>query len=164
VPFIRYDIVDDVTLAPAPCPCGRGLPLWTRVDGRRHPMLHLPDGRRKASLGITRGVRVVGGVHQFQIIQRAVDHVVLRVVPDLTWTPDHVQRMQQAVIDEFETPIRVDVEQKSFLERPRGGKLKIVVNEIEATKPGPSGPELRAPNPGPEGPGFASPTGDPTHG
>lgn len=27
MPFIRYDIVDDVTLAAAPCPCGRGLPL-----------------------------------------------------------------------------------------------------------------------------------------
>ena len=36
-PFIRYDILDEVTLASEPCPCGRGLPLWTRVEGRRHP-------------------------------------------------------------------------------------------------------------------------------
>jgi len=137
VPFVRYDILDDVTLAPRPCPCGRGLPLWTAVDGRRHPLLHLPDGRRKSSMGITLGIRKAGGVHQFQIIQRAPDHVVLRVVPDRTWQADNVQRMQRVVHEEFECAIRVDVEEKQCLERPAGGKLKIVINELEG-RPGPS--------------------------
>jgi phenylacetate-CoA ligase len=130
-PFLRYDILDDVTLAPAPCPCGRGLPLWTHVEGRRHPLLHLPDGRRKSVMGITLGVRKVGGCHQFQIIQRAVDHVILRVVPDRTWNPDHAARMRLAVQEEFEAPIRVDVEEKEFMERPPGGKLKIAIVELE---------------------------------
>jgi phenylacetate-CoA ligase len=130
-PFIRYDILDDVTLAPGPCPCGRGLPLWTNVDGRRHPLLFLPDGRRKSSMGITLGIRKVGGCRQFQIIQRAVDHVVLRVVPDRTWQTEHPQQMRQVVQEEFEHPIRVDVEEKDYLERPPGGKLRVVVIEIE---------------------------------
>jgi phenylacetate-CoA ligase len=130
-PFIRYDILDDVTLAPGPCPCGRGLPLWTNVDGRRHPLLILPDGRRKSSMGITLGIRKVGGCRQFQIVQRAHGHVVLRVVPDRTWQPDLAGRMRQVVEEEFETPIRVDVEEKDYLERPPGGKLRVVVIEIE---------------------------------
>jgi phenylacetate-CoA ligase len=130
-PFIRYDILDDVTLAAGPCPCGRGLPLWTNVDGRRHPLLVLPDGRRKSSMGITLGIRKVGGCRQFQIVQRARDRVVLRVVPDSTWQPDLAGRMRQVVQEEFETPIRVDVEEKDYLERPPGGKLRVVVIEIE---------------------------------
>ncbi len=130
-PFLRYEIMDEVTLAPGACPCGRGLPLWTHVEGRRHPSLQLPDGRRKSSMGITLGIRQVGGVHQFQIIQRAVEHVLLRVVPDRTWQPELAERMRQAVRDEFESPIRVDVELSEFLERPAGGKLKIVVIEME---------------------------------
>jgi phenylacetate-CoA ligase len=129
-PFVRYDIMDDVTLAPGPCPCGRGLPLWTHVEGRRYPSFHLVDGRRKASMGIVLWLRQAGGCHQFQIIQRAADHIVLRVVPDQTWQPDHAERLRQAVWQEMEAPIRVDVEEKEFLERSPGGKVSLVVQEM----------------------------------
>jgi phenylacetate-CoA ligase len=130
-PFVRYDLLDDVTLAPGPCPCGRGLPLLTQVEGRRHPLLHLPGGRRRVVSGLYLSLRRTGGCHQFQIIQRAVDHVILRVVPDRTWTPDHAARMRKAVWDEFGAPIRVDVEEKERLELPPGGKLKIAVIELD---------------------------------
>ncbi|HEV3386436.1 MAG TPA: AMP-binding protein [Gemmata sp.] len=130
-PFLRYDILDDVTLAPGPCPCGRGLPLWTRVDGRRHPLLHLPGGGRKSVTGIVLGVRQVGGIHQFQFIQRQVDHAILRIVPDRTWQPDLADRMRQVIQAELEAPVRVDIELKENLERPPGGKLKLAIIELE---------------------------------
>jgi phenylacetate-CoA ligase len=130
-PFIRYEIQDDVTLAPGPCPCGRGLPLWTQVEGRRYPPLRLAGDRRKSSIGIVVGLRQVGGVHQFQMIQRAIDHAIVRVVPDRTWTLSHADRMIEVVHHEFESRIRVDVEEKLFLERPRGGKLKIIEVEVQ---------------------------------
>jgi phenylacetate-CoA ligase len=130
-PFLRYDILDDVTLGPGPCPCGRGLPLWTRVEGQRRPFLVLRDGRRKTSMGMTLRIRQAGGCHQFQIIQRGLDHVVLRVVPDTTWSPDRAARMRRIVDEEMEGPIRVDIEEKPYLDRPPGGKLKVVVVELE---------------------------------
>ena len=130
-PFIRYDILDEVTLSTEPCPCGRGLALWTAVDGRRHPLLHLPDGRRKSSMGITLGIRQVGGMRQFQIVQKAADLVLLRVVPSRSWRPENQQLMQRVLRDELGPAVRVEVEQKEWLERPPGGKLKIVVNELE---------------------------------
>jgi phenylacetate-CoA ligase len=132
-PFLRYDILDDVTLASGPCPCGRGLPLWIHVEGRRHSMLYLPDGRRKSSMGITLGVRKVGGLRQFQIIQRAPDHVVVRVVPDAAWTTERVDRIRGVVVEEFESPILVDVEERPFLERSPGGKLRVVVVEMDGS-------------------------------
>jgi phenylacetate-CoA ligase len=134
-PFVRYDILDDVTLASGPCPCGRGLPLWTHVEGRRHSMLYLPDGRRKSSMGITLGVRKVGGSRQFQIIQRAPDHVVVRVVPDAAWTTERADLIRGVVLGEFESPIRVDVEERPFLERAPGGKLRVVVVEMDSGGP-----------------------------
>jgi phenylacetate-CoA ligase len=130
-PFVRYDILDDVTLSEGPCPCGRGLPLWTAVEGRQHPMFYLSDGRRRSSMGITLRIRQVGGVRQFQIIQRADARVVVRVVPDHTWTADHARRMQEVVQQELDSGIPVDIEQKESLERSPGGKLKIVVLERE---------------------------------
>ena len=129
-PFLRYEILDDVTLASAPCPCGRGLPLLTRIDGRRHPLMYLPDGRRKAVSGLFLGIRKVGGCHQFQIIQRAADHMIVRIVPDRTWSADHAERIRQTVREEFAAPIRVDVEEKERLDPTSGGKLKIAIVEI----------------------------------
>jgi phenylacetate-CoA ligase len=129
-PFIRYDIVDEVTLAPEPCPCGRGLPLWTHVEGRRLPLLHLAGERRKSPLGIMLGIRKAGGVHQFQIVQRAVDHVIVRVVPDRTWRPALADRIRALVREECASPIQVDVEEREHLERSPGGKLRIVVIEL----------------------------------
>jgi len=130
-PLLRCDILDEVTLAPGPCPCGRGLPLWTRVEGRRHPLMHLANGKRKAISALYAIVRLVGGSLQFQIVQRAVEHVIVRVVPDATWTPAHAERIRAAVRDEVEAPIRVDVEEKAVLERPPGGKLKIGIVELD---------------------------------
>jgi phenylacetate-CoA ligase len=131
-PFVRYEILDEVTLAPAPCRCGRGLPLWTHVDGRRHPAVHLPDGRKKSSVGITMGVRQVGGALQFQIVQRAADHVIIRVVPGAAWTAEHAARLQNVVCEEFESRIRVDVEEWPHLQRAPGGKLRLVEIEMDA--------------------------------
>lgn len=130
-PMLRYDILDDVTLAAEPCPCGRGLPLWTRVDGRRQPLLHLAGNRRKPVIGMILGARQVGGVHQFQIIQRSADHIIVRVVPDRSWSDGHAERMRTMVQTEMETPVRVDVEVKSKLERPAGGKLRIAIIEMD---------------------------------
>ena len=82
-------------------------------------------------MGVNIGVRKVGGCHQFQIIQREVDHFIVRIVPDKTWTPDHAEQIRSVFHREFESPVRVEVETHNYLERPAGGKLKLVVVELE---------------------------------
>lgn len=129
-PFIRYDIIDDVTLADGPCPCGRGLPLWKHVDGRRHPMLFLANNRRKVSTGIMLGIRQIGGIHQFQVIQHSIDSFTLRVVPNHEWTEGHGRKMIQCIQEEMEASVHVDIKESAVIERPNG-KLKIIVVEPE---------------------------------
>ena len=130
-PFVRYDILDDVTLGTGPCPCGRSLPLWTHVEGRRVPMFHLPGGGLKSSFGLLRSIRQVGGFRQFQIVQRAPTHFIVRIVPDQTFSSQHRDALRFAVQEEFESATRVDVEERPFLERASGGKLNIAVVEME---------------------------------
>ena len=82
-------------------------------------------------MGITLGIRQVGGVRQFQIVQKSMDLVLLRVVPSREWHPRNVQEMQRVVREELGPSVRVEVEEREWLERPGGGKLKIVINELE---------------------------------
>jgi phenylacetate-CoA ligase len=130
-PFIRYEIMDEGTVGPASCPCGRALPLLSRALGRRHPALHLPDGRRKIVTGLVVGLRGLGGCRQFQIIQRAAGHVVIRVVPDPGWTAEHPGRIRRLVHEHFEAAVRTEVEVLDCLPPLPGGKVPVAINEIE---------------------------------
>jgi phenylacetate-CoA ligase len=130
-PFVRYEILDDATPGPHPCPCGRGLPLLTRIDGKRRPMFHLADGRRKSSASLVNSMHRLGGIRQQQIVQRAVDQVVVRIVPARDWESSQIERINHLLKDFFEGPVRVEVQVVDRLELPRSGKLREVVNELE---------------------------------
>jgi phenylacetate-CoA ligase len=129
-PFVRYEIQDEATVGPERCPCGRGLPLLTHVGGKARPLFLLPDGRWKNSAGIVLEVRQIEGIHQQQIIQRATDHVILRIVPNATWNETHAVRARRAVHEFFQQPIRVDIETLDRLPVTGAGKLRDVICEI----------------------------------
>jgi phenylacetate-CoA ligase len=129
-PFMRYEIGDLLSLAPTRCPCGRGLPLLTGVLGKLRPLFRLANGGWKHSSGLVHALSAVGGHHQHQAVQKAIDHVLVRVVPSLGWTADHPHRIRQAVQGFLGAPVRVDVEVRERLELPRGGQLQSMVCEV----------------------------------
>jgi phenylacetate-CoA ligase len=131
--FIRYDIGDRVTLGPVACPCGRGLPALTRVEGKKRPHFRLSGGRVKHSSGLIHAISAVGCHHQHQVVQKALDHVIVRIVPARAWTPDSTATLRQAVEEFFESPIRIDVEIRDRLEVPRSGKLQSMICEVPGT-------------------------------
>ncbi len=129
-PFIRYEILDEATPGPEGCPCGRSLPRLARVDGKFRPMLHLPDGRRKSSRAIIEALGRLDGIRQQQVIQRAADHLIVRIAPGPGWKPEYIGQVRKAVKEFFETEIHCDVETPERLELPAGGKLREVVSEV----------------------------------
>lgn len=128
-PFIRYDIGDLATQASGPCPCGRGLPLLTRVQGKARPHFKLAGGRHKHASELVHAISAVGGHHQHQLVQKGLDHVVVRIVPSAQWTASHREQFIRAVRRFFEAPIRVEVELKDRLDLRRGGKLQSLICE-----------------------------------
>jgi len=134
-PLVRYEILDEATVLASPCPCGRGLPLLGRLQGKRRPLLHLPGGGRKHSDGLACDLRYLGGLHQYQIVQKAADHVHIRVVPAGDWTSEHPNRIRRLVEDFFESPMRVDIDTEERLAPGRGGKLVDVVCDVAEVCP-----------------------------
>ncbi len=129
-PLVRYEIMDGAVLAAGRCPCGRGLPLLTSLLGKERPLFHLPDGRRKNSNRLALMLRKVGGFHQVGIIQRAVDLLVVRLVPDRTWSDEHVERLREKVTEFFEAPVRLQLEIVDRIELTAGGKTVDMVCEL----------------------------------
>lgn len=129
-PLIRYEIMDRAVLGATRCACGRGLPLLTRLIGKERPLFHLPNGRRKNSNYLAFSLRKIGGFHQFRIIQRTVDQLVVQLVPNQTWSDQHGEQIRQKADEFFESPIRLEIEIVERLDSLTNGKTVDVVCEI----------------------------------
>jgi phenylacetate-CoA ligase len=131
-PFIRYEILDGAVLGPERCPCGRGHLLLTQVLGKRRPQIHLANGRRKDAGVLVRKLRALGDYHQHQIIQHAIDHLTVRIVPRGEWKAEHSAEIERSARDYFEAPIRVDIEVVERLELTGAGKFRDVIVLVDA--------------------------------
>ena len=125
MPLIRYDIGDAAEVGP-PCPCGRGLPVLTRILGRRQNMLRLPGGERRwplLSSGDLAALReAVPPLRQYRIIQQALDHLHLALAVARPMTAKEVAAASAWVSRKFGTGFRVTVEGMAELPRSAAGK------------------------------------------
>jgi phenylacetate-CoA ligase len=92
-PLIRYAIGDYAEVATA-CPCGRGLPTWSRVLGRERNLIAMPDGTRHwPRVGFGR-FRTIAPILQYQFIQHSIQDLEVRFVVErpLTSTQEDALR------------------------------------------------------------------------
>jgi phenylacetate-CoA ligase len=127
-PLIRYRVGDRGQKTQAgSCPCGRSLPLLGPIDGRTIDVLVTPDGRQTAP-GV---VAVFSGlpVRHSQIVQEALDLLVVRVAPAPEFAHEHekviVTRLQERM-----GAIRVLIELVEEVPRAANGKLRAVVSRL----------------------------------
>ena len=92
-PFIRYNIHDVAALTHDPCACGRGLPRLSRLEGRLTDMFVTADGHWLTVHQFTAFFAKVHSVKAFQVIQKEVDFILIKLVVDDTFTEEDHQRI-----------------------------------------------------------------------
>jgi len=133
MPLVRYEIGDYAIAADGDCPCGRTLPMLERVIGRKFSLFRRPDGRLFSAALLTELVRGCPGIGQFQIIQRATNHCIVRYVagqPIASETESHIAREFSRV---FNTSVQVTLERVGEIARTNGGKYLIAISELSGT-------------------------------
>jgi phenylacetate-CoA ligase len=132
MPFIRYEIGDLATTASGACACGRGLPRLGRVFGRTSDILYAPDGRRISGISILDTFVIhVDGVKQAQIVQDALDHITLRVVPSDAYSDDTAEELRSTARRIFGNDMRCSVERVPRIEPTPRGKYQFSICRIE---------------------------------
>lgn len=105
-PLLRYALGDHAEVG-APCPCGRGLPVLSRVLGRERNMLRLPSGDVMWP-DLQSGVyRELAPVTRFQLAQTALDRLELRLVVERPLTADEERRLEEHIRTRFPGPFTV---------------------------------------------------------
>lgn len=128
-PLLRYEIGDMAELG-QPCPCGRGLPVLQRIVGRTFDFLHLPNGQRRRVDSGFYGIAKIPAVREFQVAQRAADHIELRLVLSRPLGEDETTAIRTALARDFGPEFRVDIIPRENIPRTAAGKLKIFVSEM----------------------------------
>ncbi len=127
-PLIRYRLGDLARWDPTPCPCGRQMPVIKEVLGRMEDVVVGPDGRRMVRF---HGIFVnQPHVREGQIIQEALDHIHVKIVPVEGFGPPDEQDIIHRVQQRLGSTVNVTIEQVEDIPRTKAGKFKAVVSKI----------------------------------
>jgi phenylacetate-CoA ligase len=126
MPLIRYSPGDFASPAEGPCPCGLGLPLLDSLDGRAQTLVPLPGGR--CFIGFSRIMSGFPEIVRYQVVQSALDHFVVNVIPGAGFSPDAPGRISSALSSKMGAGIRVEARAADASELVEGpGKFRPVI-------------------------------------
>jgi phenylacetate-CoA ligase len=132
MPLLRYQVGDVAAWAGRPCPCGRGLPLLERVEGREADYVVTPAGELVSGISLTENFALhVPGVAQLQIVQERVDHFVFRVVRGADFGPASLWRLHELVDERFGPGVTFTCEYLDRIPPEPSGKYRFCVSKVE---------------------------------
>lgn len=131
MPLVRYDIGDYAEVG-APCPCGRGLPVLTRILGRQRNILTLPDGSQRWPSFPSGKWSHVAPVRQVQLVQKSRKQVVARVVADRELTAEEEREFLHAIEKCLGHPFAMALERVAEIPRSASYKFEDFVSEVSA--------------------------------
>jgi phenylacetate-CoA ligase len=131
-PFIRYRTGDVAALDPAPCACGRGLPLLKDVQGRATDFVVARDGTVMHGLALIYVVRDLPEVAAFRIVQESLDLTRVEVVPGPGYGPQTAARIEQGMMARLGQGVRIIVEIRTEIPPEKSGKYRYVMSRVDA--------------------------------
>jgi phenylacetate-CoA ligase len=130
MPLIRYEI-GDLAEVGAPCVCGRGLPVLTRIMGRVRNMLVLPGGGKCWPAFGLRGLPGDFPVKNFQFVQREIDLIEARLVASRKLTPDEEVLLRRQLLTRLPDVFRFTFSYCDEIPRGAGGKFEDFISELD---------------------------------
>jgi len=128
-PLIRYDIKDIVKLSQNQISkCGKGGILVEEIIGRVEDYVVTPEGKYIGRLDHIFKDSV--NVKEAQLIQKEVDELVIRIVPDANYSDsDEIKILKEARL-RLGSSINIRIEYVDKIERGKNGKFRFVISEI----------------------------------
>ncbi len=131
MPFIRYSIEDMGAWSTRDrCPCGRELPLMAVVEGRRVDMFRTPDGRTVWG-GFASPLFGMPGVRRFQVVQKSLDLVVVRIVRDGELDAERLATIERTIHTALGEQVTVRFEYPDEIPVLDSGKYRYALSEVE---------------------------------
>lgn len=129
MPLIRYDVGDYAEVG-EPCPCGRRLPVLNRILGRVRNMVTLPTGERYWPPVYGERFREVAPIRQFQIVQKTLDSLEVRLVAERALSIEEEDRLRNLIQGRIRYPFDLTFSYHEEIPRGPGGKYEDFKSEV----------------------------------
>lgn len=128
-PLIRYSL-GDYAMVGEPCACGRTLPVLTRVMGRVRNMMTLPSGGKVWPYFGANRLGGVAPIRQYQLVQKSLTELELRVVPERPMTADDEAKMRAVIFESLEQEFQLTFTYHDEIPRGPGAKFEDFKSEL----------------------------------
>jgi phenylacetate-CoA ligase len=133
-PLLRYELGDYAQVG-EPCPCGRRLPVLTRILGRKMNMLTLPSGDQLwpafGDIVSRRGALAnLPPIQQFQVIQRTVHDLDVKLVVPRPLRPEEEETVRNYFATKFGCPFAFSFAYFEEIPRSASGKFEEFRSEL----------------------------------
>lgn len=129
MPLIRYEI-GDLAVAGEACPCGRGLPVVTRILGRVRNMLTLPSGGHVWPYFGGDTFAKLAPVRQYQVVQKSLTELEIRIAAERPLTADEEDKIRKAVTEQAGKGFTITFSYHDEIARSKSGKFEDFRSEI----------------------------------
>ena len=132
MPLLRYQVGDVAVWSGRSCPCGRGLPLLERIEGREADYVVTAAGELISGISLTENFALhVPGVAQIQIVQEEIRHFVFRIVRGPDFGPASLRRLRELVAERFGPDVTFVCEYPERIPQEASGKYRFCVSRVE---------------------------------
>lgn len=133
MPFIRYEI-GDLGVSPARlCPCGRGLPLLERIEGRLLDAIRTPDGKIVPGEFFPHLMKEFDAVQQFQVVQKTLDALEIKLVLRDEGHTTQFQRMEREIKRVLGHSIIINFNRVDKIPLTASGKFRVTVSNVPSS-------------------------------
>jgi phenylacetate-CoA ligase len=132
MPLLRYANGDMATASADTCPCGRGLPLLSRVDGRVLDAIRTPDGRLLPGEFFPHMLKDVPGLKRFQLVQRELDRLELSLVCGEAFDDASLAYIRREVAKVAGERVGLECRIVDDIPLTPSGKLRVTVSALTA--------------------------------
>ena len=128
-PLIRYENGDFAQVGP-PCPCGRSLPVLSRIAGRERNLAVLPNGDRVTPVLDVGSPLMDLPVRQYQYVQKSLEEIEVRLVVARPLTGDEEARIADFLARSLRHPFACRFVYVDEIPRLASGKYEVFRCEV----------------------------------
>jgi phenylacetate-coenzyme A ligase PaaK-like adenylate-forming protein len=129
MPLVRYEIGDYAEAGP-PCPCGRGLPVLTRIMGRARGILTFPTGEKRFPVVGGESYANIAPVRQFQVVQRSLHEIEVVLVVARALAASEEDALRSHILRKLGYPFELRFSYVDGIPRGVGGKFEDFRSEL----------------------------------
>ncbi|MFC1968419.1 phenylacetate--CoA ligase family protein [Chloroflexota bacterium] len=134
MPFIRYEIGDVGAISEDACPCGRGLPLLTKLSGRTSDIIVTTSGKSVPGSALIYVFREPMGVAQFQMVQENYNTVTVRIVMEKEYPEEHLVEISGKIVRKYRDVLGEDMDIRvkvvDHIPQTMDGKRRVIISKI----------------------------------